>query len=115
MSDLILHISLPKTGTTTIQSSILADRSNFLGQEKHARCLPRSNDLARDLVRLAQTTLGDPAAKVGAEAVEWQRSCWSLLNSKATSGSSVEGEAYILSEKALASGPTLDSGGAIGL
>jgi len=51
--DLVLHVGLPKTGTTTIQRHLLAGTPGYLGKDRTNRSLCKKPSDLRELVELA--------------------------------------------------------------
>lgn len=54
VTELILHIGMPKTGTTTLQGNVFAELPGFLGKDKHGRCLSGTRKEAQWLVALME-------------------------------------------------------------
>lgn len=79
MTDLILHIGLPKTGTTSIQSQFFAGRINYLGQDSQNRCISSSNTEAKELRKLLKDFLWKSFRHNEKQAHYWAHRCSELL------------------------------------
>lgn len=104
MTDLILHAGLPKTGTSTVQAHALGGRTNFLGKDKHGRCLSGSSYEAKQLVTLVEATRWEPHSTVRARAQEWAAHCDGLMG-QAFADHSRHPKTVVLSEEKLVSWP----------
>lgn len=110
MTDLIIHIGLPKTGTSTIQSNLLAELPQFLGKEKKNRCLSGTSWEAQELIRLVEGTIWEPESVVKRRVKEWSAHCESIM-SQAFPNEEEKPEALVLSEEKLATWPLAPNSG----
>jgi hypothetical protein len=103
MTDLILHIGFPKTGTSTVQTHLLADQPNFLGKEKSNRCLAGASPIAKEMVQLTEAVLWQSPSGLRKGVKGWRQRCDEILGH--LRADSEAPSSLVLSEEKLATWP----------
>ncbi|WP_198003769.1 sulfotransferase domain-containing protein [Thioalkalivibrio sp. ALJ24] len=104
MTDLVIHMGMPKTGTTTLQGNVFSQLPGFLGKEKQGRCLSGTREAAQGLTRLMERHFRNGMDEsLRQELVRWRTDCMRLFQAQHTDRE-LSGP-LILSEERLAMWP----------
>lgn len=79
MSDLVLHIGFPKTGTSTIQDYFWAGQPNYIGRDNKGRCLSGSCAAANELKSILRENFWGPSKEFESNLGSWASYCENLL------------------------------------